>query len=113
MLTPDANIPVLVNARDMQQDMATISSPQNQTVINGDTKSATISFAPIANFDSSKTVASVLIVGPNGSTTSIGVDGNGGTVNVSDLSATSNYTVKMVIRDINSGEETIINGAGL
>lgn len=113
MLTPDANIPVLVNARDTQQDKLTISAPQSQAVINGDTKSATISFAPIANFDSSKTVASVLIVGPNGSTTSIGVDGNGGSVNVSDLSATGNYTVKMVIRDINSGEETIINGAGL
>ena len=113
LLTPNANIPVLVNARDVQQDKASIAAPQNQTVVSGDTKSATISFAPITNFDSSKTVASVMVVGPNGETTSIGIDGNGGSVNVSDLLATVNYTVKVVIRDINSGEETIINGAGL
>lgn len=113
IVTPDANVPVLVNARDIQQDKAAISAPQSQTVVNGDTKSATISFAPIANFDSSKTLASVMVVGPNGETTYIGIDGNGGSVNVSDLLATANYTVKVVIRDINSGEETIINGAGL
>lgn len=113
VITANANVPVLVSVRDSELDKAIISAPQSQSVVVGDIKSATISFAPIANFDSSKTVASVLIVGPNGSTTSIGVDGNGGSVSVSDLSATANYTVKMVIRDINSGEETIINGAGL
>lgn len=113
LVTPNANIPVLVNARDTQQDKVTIAAPQNQTIVNGDTKSATISFAPISNFDSSKTIASVMVVGPNGETTSIGIDGNGGSVSVSDLLATANYTVKLVIRDINSGEETIINGAGL
>jgi len=113
VITADANIPVLVNARDSVEDKVVISAPQTQAVINGDSKSASISFAPITNFDSSKTMASIMVVGPNGSTTYIGIDGNGGTVNVSDLSATANYTVKMVIRDINSGEETIINGAGL
>jgi len=113
VVTPDANIPVLVNARNSAQDKATISAPEVQSVINGDAKSGTISFAPITNFDSSKTMASIMVVGPNGSTTYIGIDGNGGTVNVSDLSATANYTVKMVIRDINTGEETIIIGNGL
>jgi hypothetical protein len=113
IITADANIPVLVNARDSVQDKATISAPAVESVVNGDVKSGIISFAPIANFDPSTTLASIMVVGPNGSTTSIGIDGNGGTVNVSDLLATGNYTVKMVIRDINSGEETIINGAGL
>lgn len=113
LVTPNSNIPVFLNARDTVQDRATISAPQNQTVVNGDTKSATISFAPISNFDPSKTVASVMVVGPNGETTSIGIDGNGGSVNVSDLLATANYKVKMVIRDINSGEETVINGNNL
>ena len=113
IVTANANIPVLVNSRDSVQDKAMISAPITQAVINGDSKSASISFDAIANFDSTKTMASIMVVGPNGSTTYIGIDGNGGTVNVSDLSATSNYTVKMVIRDINSGEETIINGAGL
>jgi len=113
LVTPNANIPVLVNARDTQQDKVTIAAPQGQAVVNGDTKSATISFAPIANFDSSKTLASVMVVGPNGETTSIGIDGNGGSVNVSDLLATANYAVKVVIRDINSGEETVITGSSL
>ena len=113
IITADAYIPVLINARDSVQDKAVISAPQSQAVVNGDSKSASISFAPITNFDSSKTMASIMVVGPNGSTTYIGIDGNGGTVNVSDLSATANYTVKMVIRDINSGEETIIDGSGL
>jgi len=113
IITADANIPVLVNARDSVQDKVVISAPQSQAVVNGDSKSASISFAPITNFDSSKTMASIMVIGPNGSTTSIGIDGNGGTVNVSDLSANENYTVKMVIRDINSGEETIINGNSL
>lgn len=113
IITENANVPVLVNFRDSVQDKAMISIPTSQAIINGDSKSASISFDAIPNFDSSKTMASIMVVGPNGSTTYIGIDGNGGTVNVSDLSAASNYTVKMVIRDINSGEETIINGAGL
>jgi len=113
LITPDSNIPSLVNARDIVEDKATITAPTSEVIVNGDTKSATISFAPIANFNPSTTLASVMIIGPNGATTSIGIDGNGGTVDVSDLLATSNYTVKVVIRDINSGEETIINGNGL
>lgn len=113
VMTPDANVPVLANARNVDEDKANISSPQAETVINGYIKSATISFAPILNFDSSKTLASIMVIGPDSSTTSIGVDGNGGSVNVSNLLATANYTLKLVIRDINSGEETIINGAGL
>jgi hypothetical protein len=113
LITPDSDIPVLVNARDIIEDKATISAPTSEVAVNGDTKSATISFAPIANFDSSKTLASVMVVGPKGETTSIGINGNGGTVSVSDLLATANYTIRVVIRDINSGEETIINGAGL
>ena len=110
VITANANIPVFVNSRDSVQDKAMISIPTSQAIINGDSKSASVSFDAIPNFDSSKTMASIMVVGPNGSTTYIGIDGNGGTVNVSDLSAASNYTVKMVIRDINSGEETVISG---
>jgi hypothetical protein len=110
IITANANVPVLVNSRDSVQDKAIISIPTSQAIINGDSKSAIISFDAITNFDSSKTMASIMVVGPNGSTTYIGIDGNGGTVNVSDLSSALNYTVKMVIRDINSGEETVISG---
>ena len=108
--TATVEIPVLPNSRDVNQDLATITSPQNQVVVNGDAKSATISFAPIANLDSSKTLVSIVVVGPGGATTSIGVGGSGGSVTVSDLGAAFGYTVKMVIRDLNSGEETVISG---
>ena len=108
--TATVEIPVLLNSRDVNQDLATITSPQNQVVVNGDAKSATISFAPIENLDSSKTLVSIVVVGPRGATTSIGVGGSGGSVTVSDLGAAFGYTVKMVIRDLNSGEETIISG---
>ena len=108
--TAAVEIPVLPNSRDVNQDLATITSPQNQVVVNGDAKSATISFAPIENLDSSKTLVSIVVVGPGGATTSIGVGGSGGSVTVSDLGAIFGYTVKMVIRDLNSGEETVISG---
>ena len=108
--TATVEIPVRPNSRDTDQDLATITTPQSQVVVNGDAKSATISFAPIENLDSSKTLVSIVVVGPGGSTTSIGVGGSGGSVTVSDLGAAFGYTVKMVIRDLNSGEETIISG---
>jgi hypothetical protein len=108
--TATVEIPVIPNSRDVNQDLATITSPQNQVVVNGDAKSATISFAPIENLDSSKTLVSIVVVGPGGATTSIGVGGSGGSVTVSDLGAAFGYTVKMVIRDLNSGEETVISG---
>lgn len=112
VITANANVPELFNARDVQEDKENISAPQAQIVVNSESVSmtASISYAAINNFDSSKTMASIMVVGPNGSTTYIGIDGSGGTVNVGDLSSMSNYTVKMVIRDINTGEETIISG---
>jgi len=112
VITANANVPELFNVRDVQEDKENISAPQAQTFINLESGSmaASISYAAINNFDSSKTMASIMVVGPNGSTTYIGIDGSGGTVNVGDLSSMSNYTVKMVIRDINTGEETIISG---
>ena len=111
-ITANANVPELFNVRDVQEDKENISAPQAETVINSESGSmtASISYAAINNFDSSKTMASIIVVGPNGSTTYIGIDGSGGTVNVGDLSSMSNYTVKMIIRDINTGEETIISG---
>jgi hypothetical protein len=108
--TGSVEIPVIPNSRDSDLDLATIATPQSQVIVNGDAKSATISFAPIENLDSSKTLVSIVVVGPGGSTTSIGVGGSGGSVTVSDLGAAFGYTVKMVIRDLNSGEETVISG---
>jgi len=111
-ITANSNIPELFNFRDVQHDKTNINAPQAQSIVNNESglMTASISYAAISNFDSSKTMASIMVVGPNGSTTYIGIDGNGGMVNIGDLSSMSNYTVKMVIRDINTGEETIISG---
>ena len=113
VLTPNANMPVVANSRDVAQDRAVITSPQNQVVVNGDTKSVTVSFDSIANWDPSKTLVSIQVVGPGGSTTSIGVSGDGGSVTVDNLGAALGYTVKMVILDLATSEETIILGSSL
>lgn len=110
ILTPNANIPVVDNSRDVTQDRAVIASPQNQVIVDGDTKSVNVSFDSVANWDPSKTSVSILVVGPGGASTSIGVGGDGGSVTVDNLGAVLEYTVKMVIRDLGSGEETIIDG---
>lgn len=113
VLTPNSNIPVVANSRDIIQDRATIASPQNQVVVNGDTKSVTVSFDSIANWDPSKTSVSIEVVGPGGATTSIGVGGDGGSVTVDNLGAVLGYTVKMVIRDLATSQETIVLGSNL
>ena len=108
VLTPTGSveIPVIPNSRNVEQDRAEISAPKVETGSNG--SSVKISFDQIANFDQERTRAAIVVVGPGGSTTYIGIDGNGGSVNVGDLSPTVNYVIKLVIRDVDSGEETII-----
>ena len=104
--TATAEIPVIPNSRNVEQDRASIFAPRVNTEANGTT--LRISFDQISNFDQEKTRAAIMLVGPGGSTTYIGIDGNGGYVNVGDLSPTTNYVIKLVIRDVDSGEETII-----
>ena len=113
--TPDAQIPVLGNARDAATDQTTIAAPvvAASTLNNNGTRSATIDFAGIPNFDPTRTLASIMLVGPGGSTTSVGVDGSGGSINISDLGVDATYRLTLVIRDLNSGEETIIRGSNL
>jgi hypothetical protein len=113
--TPDAQIPVIENARDVESDKEEITAPTTVVTVNPDngSRSAVITFQPIANFDPTRTLASIIVVGPGGSTTSVGIDGAGGSVNIHDLALDSRYKVTMVIRDLGSGEETIIRGANL
>ena len=110
--TPQAELPVLTNARDPLVDQQSISRPEILSASTSDAgaKSAVISFGGISNFNSETTSAGVMVVGPQGETTFIGVGGNGGTVTVNDLSPNLNYTLKLVIRDLATGEETIISG---
>lgn len=113
--TPDVDIPVIANSRNVSNDKASISSPVVTSVKDSDSgvRTATISVDSIPDFDSTKSLATVMVVSKSGSVTSIGVDGNGGSVNLRELSSTEEYSVKLVIRDIDSGEETIISGSEL
>jgi hypothetical protein len=67
----------------------------------------------IPDYDTTKSIASLMVVGPGGSTTSIGLFGAGETLSVGSLSPDANYTVKVVIRDLGTGKETIISGEPL
>jgi hypothetical protein len=51
-----------------------------------------------------------MVTDKNGSTTAIGTDGSAQTLNVSSLGATGDYTVKVVVRDLATGQETTIKG---
>jgi hypothetical protein len=46
----------------------------------------------------------------SGSTTAIGTDGTAQTLNVGSLSADRDYVVKVVVRDLATGQETVITG---
>jgi len=113
--TPDAQIPVVANARDVAADKATIAAPvvAASSVGSNGSRSATIEFAGIPDFDPTRTIASIMVVGPGGATTSVGVNGTGGAITIGDLGLDSTYRLTLVIRDLNSGEETLIQGANL
>ena len=113
--TPDAQIPVIENSRDVTGDLQSIQPPivAASVVHENGGRSASIEYAGIPNFNPETTLASIMVVGPGGATTSIGIDGTGGTLNIGDLALDSTYRLTLVIRDINSGEETIIRGANL
>jgi hypothetical protein len=113
--TPDAQLPTIANSRDVESDKTTIAAPVVTATSHHEngSRSATIEFAGIPNFDPTKTLASIQVVGPGGSTTSIGIDGTGGLISIADLGVDSRYRITMVIRDLNSGEETVIRGANL
>jgi hypothetical protein len=113
--TPASSTPLPTPARDAAVDRATIAAPtvvaQGQGT-NGH-RSASVSVPDVANFDSSKTWAPLMIVDKNGSTTAIGLDGVGKVVGVDWLSPTEQYEVKVVLRDLASGQETTISGSRL
>lgn len=105
--TADIDIPKIANSRNVEQDKVSIFAPKVTTRDNG--TSATILFDQIADFDEIKSRAAIMVVGPGGSTTYIGIDGKGGTANVGDLDPNAKYVINLVIRDVDSGEEMVIN----
>jgi hypothetical protein len=111
--TTAVTLPVTVAARDASQDLATIAAPITQAVTTDSTGSrqATISIPAVTNFDGNKTWATLMVVDKKtGSTTAIGTDGSAQTIDVNSLGSSSEYTVKLVLRDLATGQETTIYG---
>lgn len=113
--TPVAPIVTPEPVRDAAVDKATIVAPTVTAQAEGTNghRSASVSVPSVPNFDPTKTWATLMIVDKNGSTTAIGLDGVGKVVGVDWLSPTEQYEIKVVLRDLGSGQETTISGSRL
>jgi hypothetical protein len=113
--TPVAPIVTPEPVRDAAVDKATIVAPTVTAQAEGTNghRSASVSVPSVPNFDPTKTWATLMIVDKNGSTSAIGLDGVGKVVNVDWLSPTEQYEIKVVLRDLGSGQETTISGSRL
>jgi hypothetical protein len=113
--TPVAPIVTPEPVRDAAVDKATIVAPTVTAQAEGTNghRSASVSVPSVPNFDPNKTWATLMIVDKNGSTSAIGLDGVGKVVNVDWLSPTEQYEIKIVLRDLGSGQETTISGSRL
>jgi hypothetical protein len=102
-------------ARNSAADKATVAAP----VVISSTTDATghrvveIKTPVIPDWDPTKSIATLMVVGPGGSTTAIGLFGTGETLTVGSLGPDFTYTVKVVIRDLGTGKETVISGQSI
>ena len=110
--TPAVTVSTPTPARNDAVDKATITQPAVTSQGEGSNghRSANIQVPEIPNFDASKTSVQLVIVDKNGSTTAMGLGGEGGVITVDWLSPTESYTIKVVIRDLGTGSETSIAG---
>jgi len=111
-----SDAPVPTPARSATQDIATISAPSvaSRVVDASGQLSVAVSVPAIPNFNSNQTLVSLYVVdNKSGSTTAIGIDGTAQTLNVSSLGVGRDYTVSVVVRDLATGQETIIKGEGI
>ena len=114
--TVASDAPAPVAARSESQDRASISAPSvsSRVVDASGHLSVAISVPAIPNFNSDQTRVSLYVVdNRSGSTTAIGTDGTAQTLNVGSLGVGRDYTVKVVVRDLATGNETIISGEGI
>ena len=114
--TVASDAPAPVAARSESQDRTSISAPSvsSRVVDASGHLSVAISVPAIPNFNSDQTRVSLYVVdNRSGSTTAIGTDGTAQTLNVGSLGVGRDYTVKVVIRDLATGNETIISGEGI
>jgi len=114
--TVASTAPAPTPARSDTTDRATIAPPSvsSRVVDASGALSVAIAMPAVPNFDSSKSWATLMVVdNKTGSTTAIGTDGTAQTLNVGSLGAGRDYTVKVVVRDLATGQETVINGEGI
>ena len=108
--------PAPTPARSAATDRATIAAPSisSRVVDASGALSVAIAMPAVPNFDSSKSWATLMVVdNKTGSTTAIGTDGTAQTLNVGSLGEGRDYTVKVVVRDLATGQETVIKGEGI
>lgn len=114
--TVASTAPAPTPARSDTTDRATIAAPSisSRVVDASGGLSVAIAMPAVPNFDSSKSWATLMVVdNKTGSTTAIGTDGTAQTLNVGSLGVGRDYTVKVVVRDLATGNETIISGEGI
>ena len=114
--TVASDVPAPTPARSDAADRATITAPtiSSRVVDASGALSVAIAMPAIPNFDSSKSWATLMVVdNKTGSTTAIGTDGTAQTLNVGSLGEGRDYTVKVVVRDLATGQETVIKGEGI
>ena len=102
-------------ARSPAVDKATVAVPAvtSSTTDASGHRVVEIKTPVIPDYDPTKSIATLMVVGPGGSTTAIGLFGAGETLTVGALGPDSTYTVKVVIRDLGTGQETVIAGQSI
>ena len=113
--TIPAPIVVPEPARSPAVDKATVEVPAvtSSTTDASGHRVVEIKTPVIPDYDPTKSIATLMVVGPGGSTTAIGLFGAGETLTVGSLGPDSTYTVKVVIRDLGTGQETVIAGQSI
>ena len=114
--TVASTAPAPAPARSDVTDRATITAPSisSRVVDASGALSVAIAMPAVPNFDSSKSWATLIVRdNKSGSTTAIGTDGSAQTLNVGSLGEGRDYTVSVVVRDLATGQETVIRGEGI
>jgi len=114
--TVASTAPAPAPARSDTTDRATITAPSisSRVVDASGSLSVAIAMPAVPNFDASKSWATLIVRdNKSGSTTAIGTDGTAQTLNVGSLGAGRDYTVSVVVRDLATGQETVIKGEGI
>lgn len=114
--TVESDAPAPTPARSDATDRATITAPSvaSRTVDASGALSVAIAVPAVPDFDSSKSWATLIVRdNKSGSTTAIGTDGTAQTLNVGSLGTGRDYTVSVVVRDLATGQETVISGEGI